>query len=180
MCSMCEGQTFEEAIDETAARIAEHGYTLQGVEPSPGHHSWIYSIGLVANFGHPELIVVGLDVSRAADLMTCMADRVVEGKPHEPGDVLCHDHGAVHTRIGRVHPGQLRRDWFNWWFSYYLTAGGDAPELRALQVVWSDAHGPGPTAEHRWRHQPLLSAPLTRDRPPARARGRRHPKGRKR
>ena len=176
---MCEGQTFGEAVDETAARIAEHGYTLQGVEPSPGHHSWIYSVGLVGNFDHPELIVVGLDVQRAYDVMTCMTDRVVDGKPHGPGDVLCHRHEALHTRVGRVHPRQLRADWFNWWFSYYLTVAADAPELRALQVVWSDAHGPGPTVERPWRRQPLLCVPpVRRRRPPPR--GRRHPKGRKR
>lgn len=58
MCMLCEGASAQDVLDGFRSRIAEFGFTMVSV--GGGSSSWTYTIGLLENFGHPELVVTGL------------------------------------------------------------------------------------------------------------------------
>lgn len=116
-------------LGQCAALIAEHGWMVQGVGGQP---PFAYTIGLT-EYGHPELLLTGLDPRRAQPLLNDLARPVKDtGRRYEPGervpeiikgyDVLVH---------GPIDPRQAQ---MNQALNLY---GG----IDALQVLWPDKNG---------------------------------------
>jgi hypothetical protein len=115
------------------------------IEESP---PFSYTIGL-HSFGLPELLVTGVWPERGRALLNYFAEETMLSGPPAPGDrielgprerieVVEVDHPDAHMGIGLALMG---------------------PEVRALQLVWTDAFGRWPW--HRdfnraWGRQPVL------------------------
>lgn len=100
------------------------------IEASP---PFSYTIGLHA-FGLPELLVTGVSPQRGRALLDYFAEETMLGGPPAPGDriemgprarieVVEVDHPDAHMGIGLALSG---------------------PDVRALQLVWTDAFGRWP------------------------------------
>ncbi|MGH9187288.1 MAG: DUF4262 domain-containing protein [Acidimicrobiales bacterium] len=134
MCMMCEGASPDEVLFHVHGVIEREGWAITPIDAGPDGASWAYTIGLSAGFGHPELVIVGLDLDEAGILLQTLAERIRDGEQFGPEswgiDVRGLDVGFV-----AVHPEQFRHGLFNVWLNYYDGLGPPYPELSALQVV---------------------------------------------
>jgi hypothetical protein len=153
--------SFEEILDDDAARIAEHGFVLVGVQDPPGrdaHPAWCYTVGLL-DAGHPELIVTGVSVDVSSKLLSALAGAVLGGERFEVGNSI--DLGPTYgdARVGVVNDAQFELGTFNMWKELHVHGAVQATEFRALQIVV-----PSATffcSDHR-DAQPLLDDPAAR------------------
>src|SRR3546814_15805827 len=103
MCAICDGATYDEMLAGLHGVVQRFGWAVQGVEAST---PWTYTIGLTERFGHPELVLAGIDISLAMNILNALADRVAGGEQLRPGgpNVTV---GETELRLGSVHPVHL-------------------------------------------------------------------------
>ena len=101
-----------ELVVDTQMRIADNGYTFQGVPADSNTIAWTYTIGLSQNLGLPELVITNLENSDAVRLISWVVDQLREGKTLADfdSDLLV----AV-----PVHRSHLAGDLMNVWRAYY-------------------------------------------------------------
>ena len=78
---ICDGASPEEARRRLATLVRRHGWAIQGVEAGPRSAPWAYTIGLSEMFGHPELVIAGVEGEVAAAGLNELAERVRSGEP---------------------------------------------------------------------------------------------------
>lgn len=111
MCRMCEGISREQLLDEARCHIIQHGWFLQGIVPGPDGDgtTWVYTVGLLENFGHPELVVTDISYEDGGALLNELGELVRRG--HDLREL-----GRSHTglaAIREVHPRQFEHDLVN-------------------------------------------------------------------
>ncbi|HEY7136576.1 MAG TPA: hypothetical protein VIB48_16100 [Acidimicrobiia bacterium] len=60
MGKICEGFGMDDVLALAEARIAEHGFTMQGVsdpDVPDDANGWVYTMGLLDAADHPEMVV---------------------------------------------------------------------------------------------------------------------------
>jgi len=69
----CEGGDDQKLLDD----VAEYGWHVIKVLDQPDAPGWAYSVGLFQNFGHPEIMVFGLDLDlmQLIDFVFCFRER---------------------------------------------------------------------------------------------------------
>jgi hypothetical protein len=128
---------FQSVADEVAQTVAEHGW--QAIDIRDASPPFLYTCGLMTTFEHPELIIFGLDVGKAYDIIAAMVNGLRSGQSFaKPGK---HDRVTDMWPIAvrKVHPIQHR-----FYFGYALGHWwdlGNGGSLEAMQVFWPDAHG---------------------------------------
>jgi hypothetical protein len=135
MCEICDGASYEDVLSNIQDRVLRHGWSTTGVTASPDNPSWSYTIGLAANFDHPELVVVGVDVNEAAFGLSQLGTRIAAGERFDLWSVV--DVAGVSVRFGGVHPAHFEQGTFAMWFAHHTTTGR-VPPARALQLVLPD------------------------------------------
>jgi Domain of unknown function (DUF4262) len=114
--------------------IRSHGWHMVGVESDEEGPGFAYSVGLLRTFGHPEILVVGLDASVMFGMINQIGELIRTGKRFEhhdeSGDVLDGFNVAFRSVEARYH-----RDFVSYALWYY--GGGDLP---FLQCVWPGTH----------------------------------------
>ncbi|MGH9156409.1 MAG: DUF4262 domain-containing protein [Acidimicrobiales bacterium] len=134
MCAICDGATEDEVRQHLADSIEWYGWSVQGVEASPGGWGWAYTVGLVERFGHPELVVASmLNFNANGGLLNLLGNEIQTGRRFGSG--LRTMVGGADLRFTAVHPRQFEHGVFNMWFDHYRAFGAQGPELTALQVV---------------------------------------------
>ena len=156
---MCDGATREEVRLDLHRTIQRCGWAIQCVEADRRKASWAYTIGLTAAVGHPELVVIGLEPTRAAGGIDVLARRILAGERFTPG---CHglEVAGVHVHLVKVHPNHLRSGLFAAWIDYYAHFGPPPPRFEVHQVVVpTPLPGPGTVTEqlHLDRPETCLS-----------------------
>jgi len=153
----------------TASVIAAHGFALFSVGYGrcsvPGccsptsKHSWTYTVGLV-EFGHPEIVLLGLDPESAAHGINWVGKQARLGRP------LTVDAPALLDDVG-IKLVDVPLEWL-WtdlsrmamWFDHYASHPTmRLPDVR--QLVWADTAGKfpdDPSCDAKTRAaQPILS-----------------------
>jgi hypothetical protein len=148
--------------DEIAGVVREHGWFAASI--SDHDPPFLYSIGLMQTYGHPELIVFGLDQSDAHVLLSGMVREIRAGCLYAQSGIytvpLTEDH-----RVGvrRVHPTQ--HPLYLGFAMGYCTYLGRMGGLEACQVFWPDPGGKFPFEVgcdiEAYRCQPRLDIALT-------------------
>lgn len=144
-------------------RISRFGWSCYYILGDPGP-PWLYTIGLVEGFEHPELIVFGLDQHSAHGLATRVLERLKSGVEIGAGRHAGERLDGLPIAYLEVDVANWREpsDYFLGWLDYYRALDKN-PDRRALQLVWSDEEGHLPWDKHfssRLRHlQPLLDVP---------------------
>jgi hypothetical protein len=124
MCDICDGQSPLAAHADFHQKMLRYGWVLQMVEgPSP----WSYTIGLETHVGHPDLVIIDLELEMQARLLRVVVDEL----EHSGG--LSPDWLAL-TEIGTavVHPDHLDSDRFGQWHRWY---GHTPPPGSFVQVL---------------------------------------------
>jgi hypothetical protein len=146
----------DEAIAEDVAKYGRSIITISDIEPP-----FVYTVGLMFTYNHPELILFG-QRETGADIVRGMVELIAEGRrfdaPGEYDGVLMK--GNIATR--RVHPMQHE---FCFGFAMgYCTSRGRCGQLEAIQVFWPDRQGRfpfnGDCDEGVWARQPRLDQVL--------------------
>jgi hypothetical protein len=154
MCEMCGGFDRKDVLALVKARIAEHGFTMQGVsDPArlDDPTAWVYTIGLLDAAAHPEVIIAGADVTTASRVLGAVAEAVLDGERFLVGETI--DLGVGVAEVGAVHPVQYELDTFAVWHALRDAGGLATEELTAVQIVLPAALCP--FGERSW--QPLLA-----------------------
>jgi hypothetical protein len=135
MCWACDhpDATRLDYLDHLRALIARHGWSVQGVERDRIHPPWAYTAGLTPH-GLPELVVTGLPLTRAAELLNVVAAHMVHASAPTPGQQIALDGGPRIEIVQVAEP------------TAHLHVATDlyGPSVRALQVVHADDRGHWP------------------------------------
>lgn len=138
--------------------IALGGFSVAAIIADETGCDWAYTIGLHHSYGHPELLLVGLEAPIAGAVIEVVARTVAEGRVIRAGDEFTLD-GGLELRAHAVDDLWCGMgDWFNLGREVMSTWGLRWPE--SLQLVWSDAEGryPERPGDPRWSfRQPLLT-----------------------
>jgi hypothetical protein len=139
--------------------IALGGYSVAAIIADETGCDWAYSIGLHHSFGHPELLVVGLEAPLAGAVIEVVAREVADGRRIAGGDDVTVA-GVLQLRASEVDDLWCGLgDWFNLGREVMSTWGERWPE--SIQLIWSDEDGSYPErpGDPTWSlRQPLLAA----------------------
>jgi hypothetical protein len=135
MCWECEhpGSTRDDYLEYVNGVIAEHGWAVQGIERDRIHPPWAYTVGLTAH-GEPELVVTGMPLARACELIHDVAAHVLHAASPRPGEQIVLRGGPLIEIVKVAVP------------SAHLVTAAEiyGPQLRALQVVHAGDRGHWP------------------------------------
>jgi hypothetical protein len=113
---MCDGATYEEALEDLDRVVKRHGWAVQGVE---GQRPWAYTIGLAERFGHAELVMTGVDWQLSVHALNALGMMVATGEvlyPGREGVVVC----ETEIAFGQVHPVHISNGLVGMWPALYL------------------------------------------------------------
>ena len=133
MCSICDGATHDVVLTETSERIERFGFTMLGIEPSPDHPPWVYTVGLVERHNHPEIGVLGLPLERAYRLLDVVARRVLAGERFAAGEAV--RVGPTRFHIDELDERVVAGDMMARWHDYYAWQGDLLLRPSVLELV---------------------------------------------
>lgn len=151
-CHICRPDASYDELDRrTIDSVLEHGWQVIMVASDsdcsdPEHHDhsaadhgepgppFAYTIGLGHRFGHPELLMSGLDHRVMHRALNDVAALIMKGRRLAPGDALEGVLAGVPVAIDRVSDEGLRETvtWSAWFHRQ---------EAAALAIVWPDKNG---------------------------------------
>ena len=124
MCLQCDGYSYEQTMLALDLTIRTYGWQLQQVTDT---NPWSYTIGLAESYGHPELMITGLEL----DMQNSVIRKIV--------DPIASTGSVDHSFLGRegvtlveVHPNHLAGEWYGTWSNFY---GHLPPPGSFLQIV---------------------------------------------
>ncbi len=111
-------------------QIRVHGWALVQVRDDDDGTVWSYTVGLVENFGRPELAMIDVDLEYQARVLTSLADGIAATGKVPPSTML-----GERLQLTEVHPDHVQSDLFGTWANLY----GSYPEPgMVLQVLLPD------------------------------------------
>ena len=148
MCWQCDhpGGTRLDYLEHVRDLIACCGWTVQGVQRDRIRPPSAYTVGLTSR-GKPELLVTGLPLARAADLLNDVASHVLHADAPLPGEQVPLIGGPVIEIVEVAEP------------TVHLVIAAEifGPEIRALQLVT-----PTIAVTGRGRRDSVVSAGVSR------------------
>ncbi|MBV8700049.1 MAG: DUF4262 domain-containing protein [Bradyrhizobium sp.] len=145
-----------DADERIVGNVRKHGCHIVGIMPDEERLGYAFSIGLFVNYGHPEIVIFGLDRRDAGNVINDIRDRVSRGQRYAAGDVgdqLLVGHKTCFADV----PLQCYRDYLGTAIWFYAKSPRPFP---CLQLVWPDRAGRFPwQAEFDpalRKYQPLL------------------------
>jgi len=135
MCWMCDhpGATDRDYHEHLREVIATFGWAVQGVERDGRHPPWAYTVGLTG-YRKPELVVTGMGLTRAAEVLNGVAAHLVHAAAPEPGTQATLIDGPL-IEVVRVDVP---------WAHLKLAVELYNNRIRALQLVHADKRGRWP------------------------------------
>jgi uncharacterized protein DUF4262 len=133
MCSICDGKTSEQHREEMSAHIGAGRWALQGVEAGPHCAGWVYTVGLMENFGQPELVVTHGDMHANGEMLNEFGGYIAGGLEVDADSILVF--GDYAFEFVPVHPSYLAAGLCASWERYYDRVGTAPGPLRVLQLV---------------------------------------------
>lgn len=150
MCRLCEGVSLDQLLAEEQELIETYGFVTRGVQTRDPRHQWSYTIGLLQNYGHAELVMLGKDSGTAHEVFTHLAQRIKDGENLERRkELMCCRNELLVVPVARRH---LKAGLMNSWYEHRDEYGPFDLHLRAVQLVTSD----DTRCAHHQRSQPLL------------------------
>lgn len=128
--------------DKIKNDVREHGMHIIGVMGDASGPPFSYSIGLYANYKHPEIIICGMDQQTAHTVINCcIGDLIKEGKVFSDGQTsseLLQGYDCAFREVSVVHYQEYlgQAQWFY--------QGNAFP---CLQCFWPDEQGKFPWDE---------------------------------
>lgn len=128
--------------EEIAEVVREYGWYAASV--SDARPPFLYTIGLMQTYHHPEFIMFGLDADNAHALFSQLVREIRAGKSFAEPGIRAVVLGGDEHRVGfrRVHPTQ--HELYLGFAMGFMTNIGRIGELEAVQAFWPDAAGKFP------------------------------------
>lgn len=135
MCWLCDhpGSTYADYVAHMRGLITQSGWTVVGVERDRIHPPWAYTIGLTPR-RRPEIVVTGLPLDRAIELLNVVAGHVLHADVPRPGEQIQLTGGPLIEIVQLDQPAAH--------LNVAVDLFGD--QIRALQVVHADDRGHWP------------------------------------
>jgi hypothetical protein len=135
MCWLCDHPqaTRRDYLAYFRGLIDRHGWAVQGVQRDRLHPPWAYTVGLTLA-GMPELVVTGMPLAAATNLLNDVAHHVLHAGELRPGEQVPLVDGPLIEIVEMSHP-ELR-----------LTTAVEfcGKGIRAVQLVHADDRGHWP------------------------------------
>jgi Domain of unknown function (DUF4262) len=114
-------------------RIAVQGFGF-AIIATDGQVPWLYTVGLTDRL-HPELVVAGIRIETARELITRLGERVLAGERLRAGTVV--EESGDTFGLVEVHQSRLAAGLCATWKAYHQATPGPG-RLSALQVAIPD------------------------------------------
>jgi len=144
----------EQKVIDDIARVGWHCVGILAEDDLP---PYAFTVGLQHSFGHPELIIFGMRLETAHEVLHIVVEALRSGTPIDltrPTDELLEGYPCVFVPV----PKQEYREHMGYCRWYYR---GD--DFGLQQIVWPNREGQfpwHPAASEAFRaHQPVLGAP---------------------
>lgn len=150
----------DEEIIQIVERFGWYAASINDHQPP-----FIYTIGLMKTFDHPDFVIFGVEADDAHALLNGLINDIKSGKKYSQADVYSICLGGDNHRIGirKVHETQIPL-----YFGYgmgFMRNIGRIGELRAVQIFWPDREGKFPFEANCdldvYQLQPRLDISLT-------------------
>lgn len=126
--------SLSEYLHRVVALVETHGWMVQGVMGSNEMPSFSYTVGLHSSYGHPEILLFGLNVQTAQQILNDVGGRVREGEVFTHGQQDAKLFAGFPALFGEVPAHEAER----WLRVAHALAEGPVP---TLQAVWPDPQG---------------------------------------
>ena len=135
MCWNCDhpGATDRDYHEHLQEVIDAFGWAVQGVEREDSHPPWAYTVGLT-RYRKPELVVTGMGLARAAEVLNGVAAHLLHAAAPEPGTQAALRDGPL------VEVVKVAVPWahLKWAVAFY------GHRISGLQLVHADKQGRWP------------------------------------
>jgi len=121
-------------INNVRKHIASHGWQVLGV-PSEDRPCFAYTIGLMETFGHPEIIMSGLDIELMQHLLNDIGDLIKNGETFNDGQLVGQIVENEKVRFKGINSVQVT-EYLRLAEVYY-----EDTNVKAIQCQWSDESG---------------------------------------
>ncbi len=120
-------------------QIRVHGWVVMQISDGPDDEAFSYTVGLLENFGHPELIVVDVDRRYQHGLLNALAQGVAAN-----GRLMLDQPATLGVRCVEVHPNHLHGEYFGTWANRYghLPHPGDVLQVLLPDGAYCECHAP--------------------------------------
>ncbi len=115
--------------------VRDFGWHHLHIHPDAGLR-WSFSVGLFETWGHPEVVVFGLDMETAQGVLSVAADIAKAGQQAADGT-----HAGDFIEAYEVCFLRVRPHWYGSFLGYAQWYNGTAGGFPVLQLVWPDASG---------------------------------------
>ena len=128
----------DQALFNLDNKISRFGWTAYYILGGPGP-PWLYTLGLIERFGHPELITLGLSPESSHGLVSKIVRGLEDGQRLRPGRQTLHRLEGRRLAVVPVDDAHWQEpyDYFLGWLDYYEAVGRQVAR-EALQLVWAD------------------------------------------
>lgn len=135
MCLECDGYSHEAAMQALDLQIQIHGWAV--LQVGDDEHTFSYTVGLVENFGHPELIVVDFEPRYQQGLLNQLAQGIAA-----TGRLVLDQPATKGVRCVEVHRNHLHGDYFGKWADRYggLPRPGQVLQVRLPDSAYCECH----------------------------------------
>ena len=135
MCWMCDhpDATERDYNNFLQGLINAHGWAVQGVERDGRHPPWAYTVGLTPH-RRPELVITGMGLTRATQVLNGMAAHLLHAQAPEPGTQAALIGGPLVEVVKVAAP----------WAHLNMAVGFYGQRIRGLQLVHADKRGRWP------------------------------------
>ena len=123
--------------------VKTYGWHVLRVFADQGGPDFAYSVGLFLNYGHPEVIIIGLDADVAHKIINTIGEGCAQGEAFHAGrrtDRLLKGYDACFVDVAFNHYS----DYFGYAIWFYSSSDQPFP---AVQMVWPDRGGRLPWEE---------------------------------
>jgi hypothetical protein len=135
VCWICDhpGATERDYEDHMRQLISTFGWAVQGIERDGIHPPWAYTVGLT-RYQQPELVVTGMGLTRATQVLNGVAAHLLHAVAPEPGTQATLTDGPLVEVVAVEAP----------WAHLNLAVELYGDQIGGLQLVHADKHGRWP------------------------------------
>jgi hypothetical protein len=149
--------------EEIADIVQQYGWYAASIyDHNP---PFLYSIGLMQTYNHPEFIVFGLDAKNAYALLSALIQSIRAGQSFAQSGVHTVSVGGNDHRVGFRPVHQTQHPLYLRFAMGYCRHIGRWGELQTIQLFWTDSQGKFPFDVgcnlDMYRLQPRLDLALT-------------------
>lgn len=130
----CSAPSPEVVMHTCRESIRNVGWHATGIFEDPGQPPYIYTTGLTATYGHPELVIAGLPPESAHGVLQAAVDRIAEDGPLEDGGYYDRIADGFLVRVRDVAPAFCR-------LSFAVSNRFYGKTVPVRQIVWPDPRG---------------------------------------